>query len=113
MCIRDRDKDKINISNHDFCKALSAEGIPCGAGYVKPLYLNPIYHEKKVFAFRHYDGNARYEKGMCPVTEILHDETVVILPECRSPATKDDMIDIIKAIQKIIENKGEFEHTSN
>ena len=107
------DKDKINISNHDFCKALSAEGIPCGAGYVKPLYLNPIYHEKKVFAFRHYDGNARYEKGMCPVTEILHDETVVILPECRSPATKDDMIDIIKAIQKIIENKGEFEYTSN
>ena len=50
---------------------------------------------------------------MCPVTEILHDETVVILPECRSPATKDDMIDIIKAIQKIIENKGEFEYTSN
>ena len=51
------DKNKIGISLDDFCKALSAEGIPCGAGYVKPLYLNPLYLEKKAFIFKHYKGN--------------------------------------------------------
>jgi len=107
------DKNKIGISRDDFCKALSAEGIPCGAGYVKPLYLNPLYLEKKAFAFKHYKGNVKYAKGICPVAEILNEQEVVVLPECRLPATKEDMIDILNAIQKIIENKEEFENISN
>lgn len=104
------DSKKIGISRDDFCKALITEGIPCGAGYVKPLYLNPLYLEKKAFAFKHYKGSVKYEKGICPVTEILHHEEVVVLPECRPPASIEDMRDIINAIKKIIKNKNEFEN---
>jgi perosamine synthetase len=102
------DQNKIGISRDEFCKALLAEGIPCGAGYVKPLYMNPLYLKKSAFAFKHYKGNVKYEKGICPITESLNEKEVIILPECRPPATKDDMLDIIKAIKKIIENKDEI-----
>ena len=41
------DEEKIGISRNKFCESLNAEGIPCGAGYVKPLYMNPLYLEKR------------------------------------------------------------------
>ena len=99
------DEDKIGISRNKFCKSLNAEGIPCGAGYVKPLYLNPLYLEKRSFAFKHYTGNLEYFKGLCPVTEKLHEEQVVTIAIVRPPATIDDMKDIILAVKKIFNNK--------
>jgi len=98
------DEEKIGISRNKFCEALNAEGIPCGAGYVKPLYMNPLYLEKRSFAFKHYKGKFEYFKGLCPVTEKLHEHKVVVLPIVRPPATIDDMNDIINAIKKIIIN---------
>jgi len=99
---------EIGISRDKFCEALIAEGIPCAAGYVKPLYLNPLYLEKKAFAFKHYKGNAQYKKGICPVVESLHENEVIIISDCRPPATIEDMKDVVNAIKKIIENKEEF-----
>ena len=89
-------------------KALNAEGIPCFAGYVKPLYLSPLYTEKRAFAFKHYKGNVKYEKGICPVAESLYEKELVGTVVARPPATLEDMSDIIKAIHKIIENKDEI-----
>ena len=102
------DETKIGISRDVFCKALNAEGIPCGAGYVKPLYLNPLYSEKRAYAFRHYKGDAKYEKGICPVVESLYEKEVIMIAVGRPPATIEDMNDIITAINKIIENKEEL-----
>lgn len=102
------DESKIGISRNLFCKALNAEGIPCGAGYVKPLYLNPLYTEKRAYAFKHYNGNVQYKKGICPVVESLHENEVITIAVSRPPATIQDMDDIIIAIQKILENKEEL-----
>lgn len=102
------DEDKIGITRNLFCDALNAEGIPCSAGYVKPLYLNPLYLEKRAFAYKHYKGKVRYEKGICPIAESLYEKEVIIIQVCRPPATIDDMNDIINAIHKIIENKNEL-----
>lgn len=99
------DEEKIGISRNKFCEALNAEGIPCGAGYVKPLYLNPLYLEKRSFAFKHYKGKFEYFKGLCPVTEKLHEHNVIVMDITRPPATIDDMDDIINAIKKILYNK--------
>ena len=107
------DEVKIGISRNLFCKSLSAEGIPCSEGYVEPLYLNPLYLEKRAFAYRHYSGNVKYEKGICPITEILYEKELVLLQICRYPATLKDMQDIIDAIHKIIENKEELMKKSN
>jgi dTDP-4-amino-4,6-dideoxygalactose transaminase len=85
-----------------FVKALAAEGIPFGAGYVPPLYLGPIYQERRAFAFRHYTGHACYDKGICPVTERLHERDIVLTQVARPPATDADMDDVIRGIEKIL-----------
>lgn len=102
------DEKKIGISRDKFCEALRAEGIPCNGGYVKPLYLNPLYLEKRAFAFKHYVGDVKYEKGICPVSELLNEKLLIVIPVCRPSATIKDMDDIFNAIKKIIENKEEF-----
>ena len=102
------DENKIGIPRNLFCEALKAEGIPCSAGYVEPLYLNPLYLQRRAFAFKHYKGNAKYEKGLCPVAELLYEKELLITMMCRPPATIEDMVDIMTAIQKIIENKNEL-----
>ncbi|MEM3008105.1 MAG: DegT/DnrJ/EryC1/StrS family aminotransferase [Nitrososphaerales archaeon] len=102
------DEAKIGIGRDDFVRALNAEGIPFGQGYVRPLYLNPIYHEHKPYPFRFYKGNATYDKGICPVTERLHEKELIMTLVVRPPANQNDMQDIVNAIHKIIENKNEF-----
>jgi len=102
------DENIIGIPRDKFCEALVAEGIPCFAGYVEPLYLNTLYHEKRAFAFQHYRGNFKYEKGLCPIAESLYEKYLINTLVCRPPATIEDMQDIITAIQKIVENKDEL-----
>ncbi|KAF6243998.1 DegT/DnrJ/EryC1/StrS family aminotransferase [Nitrosopumilus sp. b1] len=102
------DEKIIGIPRNLFCDALRQEGIPCFAGYVEPLHLNPIYTEKRAFAFKHYEGNAKYGKGVCPIAENLHEKLLINTIICRPPATIDDMKDVIRAIHKIIDNKGEL-----
>jgi len=102
------DEKIIGVSREKFCEAMNAEGIPTYGGYVKPLYLNPLYLEKRAFAFKHYNGNVKYEKGICPTVEYLHDKALIFFPVCRPPAKIEDMNDIITAIKKILENKNEL-----
>lgn len=102
------DEKRIGIPRDIFCEAMRAEGIPFFGGYVRPLYLSPLYTERKAFAFKHYKGNAKYEKGICPITELLHEKELVMTPVCRPPATIDDMDDIIHAITKVVDNKKEL-----
>jgi len=102
------DEKIIGIKRDIFCKALLAEGIPCAAGYVEPLYLNPLYLEKRAFAFKHYKGNVEYKKGICPVAESLHEKNLINTIIARPPAKLTDMKDIVKAIKKIIKNKNEL-----
>ena len=102
------DEDKIGISRDLFCEALKAEGIPCVAGYVKPLYLSPLYQEKRAFAFKHYKGKAEYKKGICPIAESLNEKNLINTMICRPPALIEDMQDMVNAITKIINNKNEL-----
>jgi len=103
------DEDVTGLSRGQFAKALVAEGIPIGVGYVRPLYLNPIYHENCPAAFRLYNGNARYDKGICPVSEAMYERELLLLGVVRAPATFADMADIVAAMTKILENRHEFE----
>jgi len=103
------DGDKIGIPRDLFVKALVAEGIPFGAGYVRPLYLNPIYHENKPFIYNYFGQGINYDKGICPITENLYEKELIITELCRPPATGEDMYDIVKAVNKVIENKHELQ----
>ena len=101
-------EDKVEIPRDLFIKALNAEGIPFGAGYVRPLYLAPIYHENKHFAIEHFGKYVNYDKGICPVAERLHEKEIILTMMCRPPATLNDMDDIVNAMKKIIDNKEEL-----
>ena len=91
-----------------FVKALNEEGIPFGAGYVKPLYLSPIFHENRHFILKNFAEHVSYERGICPVTERLHEKEIILTLMARPPATYKDMDDIVGAMKKIIDNKNEL-----
>lgn len=91
-----------------FVAALQAEGIPAGAGYVKPLYLNPLYQERRAAAFTLHAGQLRYAPGICPVAEELHFQKVVVLAVVRPPATTDDMDQITTAVRKVWTRREEL-----
>jgi len=105
------DESKIGITRDQFVRALNAEGIPFGQGYVPPLYLNPIYHENKPFAYKFYKGTTTYEKGICPVTERLHQKELVSTIILRPPVNDKDLDDVIAAIKKVLDNRNEFYET--
>ena len=51
------DSRTIGVPRDRFVKALNAEGIPMTAGYVEPIYLQPLYQQRLL-----------YGKGGCPFT---------------------------------------------
>jgi perosamine synthetase len=99
------DEKIVGISRDKFCEAMQAEGIPFFGGYVKPLYLNPLYQEKQAFAFKHHIGTTNYSHGSCPISEDLFENKLIMTPVCRHPSTIKDMDDIIHAIEKVIKHK--------
>lgn len=101
-------EDKIGIPRDLFAKALQAEGIPVGTGYVRPLYYSPLFQQRRSFAYRYYKGIANYNPGLCPVAESLHNHYLLVLSVVRPPATLKDMKDIIQAIEKIMDMKREL-----
>lgn len=112
-------KEIAGIERNKFVDALKAE-IPSavlretapliGAGYVKPLYLQPIYQQKAAWAFNPalYKGDVSYEKGICPVTEKMHFEVLFTHEYMRPGMTQKDMMDVVNAMEKVFENVNEL-----
>jgi len=101
-------KNKIGIRRSTFAKAMGKEGFPIHEGYTKPLYLNSIYQNKKIypksqfpFMSKEYPHNISYKKGICPATEKLYEEELLYTTICNLPRTKKDIDLFIKAIDKI------------
>lgn len=91
------------------------EGIKIGSGYVKPLYLQPLYQNKIVYGesgcpwtCEMYKGNANYIKGICPVAEKMHEEILITHELMRPPMTREDLDDVIKTFEKVWENREEL-----
>lgn len=114
------DADIVGITRNQFLRAVSAElpkpnywdTTPLAEGYVKPLYLSPLYQKKiaigkKGFPFSvNPEVQYRYEKGMCPVVERLYERELLLTPLVREGLVKDDIKDFADAIEKVLENAG-------
>ena len=83
-----------------FVERMCQEGIPFGAGYIKPLHLIPLFQRRAHFAWEHYEGDAQYYMGLCPNAERLWKENLIITSVVRPPATAKDMHQIAKAMRK-------------
>jgi perosamine synthetase len=108
------DKARIGISRHTFAEALRAEGVPFSEGYVRPLYLQPLYQQRIVYGnggcpwtCGHYHGTVSYDKGICPIAERLHERELLLADICHLPLTVEDMDDVADAILKV------FRHVSD
>jgi dTDP-4-amino-4,6-dideoxygalactose transaminase len=106
---------EIGIPRNLFVKALNAEGIPFGAGYVQPIYLEPMYQKQICygdlgcpFKCPLYKGKTDYRKGINPICERMHFEELFSTALCRYPLTKKDIDDVISGIKKVYENRKEL-----
>ena len=78
---------------------------PLAEGYVKPLYLNPIYSDKKYFRDNlKKQNNFKYKKGICPNTEDLYFNSLILTPLIHENSSPNDIYDLIKAIKKVLNN---------
>ena len=98
----------LGVNNVEFARALNAEGIPAGAGYLgEVLYMAPYLRHKRVYGNSKCPfecplyGRSRveYKKGLCPNAEKTLKELVTI--PCNELFTEEDVDDIIRAVEKI------------
>lgn len=120
------DENEAGISRDKFIEAVKAElpatelreleGQQIGAGYVKPIYLLPLFQKRIAFGKSGYpfslikNDSVSYDKGTCPVTEKLHEKELFTHEFMRPPATREDLDDVVKAFEKVIENLAELKN---
>lgn len=102
------DETIAGISRQDFGNALSGEGIPVGLGYVKPLYLQPLYQKRSLFkagypfsAPVNKDTRQEFAPGTCPVAEELHFVSLVSTEHVRPPNRGNYSAAFRKAVSKL------------
>ncbi len=98
------------LSKTAFVNALQAEGITgASAGYVWPIYRNPVFEKKQFLGGsfpvdeRIYGKDIDYSAfaAVCPVSERACDSEAVWLPQNLLLAETSDMADIVEAVRKI------------
>lgn len=100
------------IPRNLFAKAVQAEGFTLRPGYVTPLYLQPVYQKKICFGDKGYPFTASprnaeltYARGLCPVTERLQDQDLMVTNIIYPPLTEADMDAFVTACQKVLDNR--------
>lgn len=82
-----------------------------GGGYVRPLYLQPLYQKRATgcsFNCPKYEGRVSYEKGLCPVAEKMHFEELITHEFMRPGMRKSDLDDVVRAFEKVAHNAQEL-----
>ena len=118
------DADAAGLSRDILIRALHAElpetdmrkghGPLIGGGYVKPIYLYPMFQEQIAFGdlgcpFKcpHYKGQLNYKPGICPEVERAH--ATIITHEYMQPSLEEsDIDDVLHAFAKVAENMDDL-----
>ena len=101
------DVEKLKLSRIVIYNSLVAEGVPVGQGYTNihllPLYQNKIAYGKKGFPWNSdiYKGMVKYDKGICPVAEELHEKKIISIPICMYEWENKDIDLVVKAFHKV------------
>lgn len=115
------DRAQTGVQRDRFVEAVKAElptahlreRVPLiGAGYVRPLYLQPFYQKRVhpcAFNCPRYAGEVSYERGLCPTTERMHFEELITHEFMRPGMAKDDLEDVVRGFAKVCENAREIQ----
>ncbi|MBI4324217.1 MAG: DegT/DnrJ/EryC1/StrS family aminotransferase, partial [Chloroflexi bacterium] len=101
------DEKKSGVSRERFLEAVRAEGVPFSAGYVEPLYLQPIYRARAMHCGPNcpsYAGTVSYGKGLCPTAELMHYQRLFYTIHIHAGITRPDIEDVALAVEKVAEN---------
>ena len=108
------------IHRNTFVQALQAElpltelreteGVKVGAGYVKPIYLQPMFQQRIAFGSKGhpwttFNSQVHYPQGLCPVTERLHEHILLTHEFMKPPMQREDLDDVARAFQKVWDNR--------
>ncbi|MEQ7125233.1 DegT/DnrJ/EryC1/StrS family aminotransferase [Actinopolymorpha sp. B11F2] len=102
------DAEAAGGTNHEYGRALAAEGIPASGGYLtRPVYRTPVLAERRTYGGSGYPLTAPpasqepcYDRGICPVAESLIDERLVVV-SWNEAYDESDVDDIAAAIHKV------------
>jgi len=114
------DEEIAGICRDKFIEAIHAElepvegregeGVPIYQGYVKPVYLLPLFQQKQAYNKEDFcfKDTISYEKGICPNVEKLYNQTLWEHDLTRAPLTEKDIEDVILAYTKVCDNIDEL-----
>ncbi len=108
------DAGRIGISRKTFVEAMQAEGISIGAGYVRPIYLEPLYQRRIVYGREgcpftcslNEGSEVSYARGICPTAEQLHFNELLTTDICKFPNTPEVVEEFARAVEKVYENRA-------
>ena len=109
------DEDKVGVPRAIFIEALKAEGFPVSGGYVKPIYLLPLYRQKKIynntsfpFDYKRNLNSINYNLGDCPICERMYFKELVLTPICQYPYTIKHVNQFSLAVKKVLHNREQL-----
>ena len=97
--------------NAELPSAVLRETAPLlGRGYMRPLYLAPVYQQKAAWAYHPAFGNQdiAYPQGLCPVAENMHYNLLFTHEFMRPGMQESDLTDVVNAFEKIFANIDEL-----
>ena len=97
------------------CELRENEGVKIGCGYVKPLYLLPIFQKRTAYGSKGFpfslpecSKTIKYVKGICPVAERMYEKELFTHELMHSFMKKEDLDDVVRAFNKVWENITEL-----
>lgn len=119
------DEKVIGVHRDKFIEAVRAElpatelreleGTQISGGFVKPLYLLPLFQKKIAigkngfpFTSGSNPSTQSYGKGLCPVTERMYEKELFIHEFMRPPVTHKDLEDVVEAFTKVYAHRDEL-----
>lgn len=103
------DEDVVGVSRGVFRQALAAEGVPTYAGYIRPLYLMPLFQKRIAFGQYPFDlSDVQYPKGLCPVSERMYEKELILFHASAFDLDSAVVELVAKAIRKVHANRREL-----
>lgn len=92
----------VGVSREQFSLALTAEGFPHFVGYVRPLYLLPVFQKRVAFGSYPFSlSDVTYPPGLCPVAEHLYSHSLLGFENCMLAPTEMQIDLLIAAVRKV------------
>jgi perosamine synthetase len=101
----------MGVRRDTFVKALAAEGCPMASGYVRPLYMLPVFQQRIAIGrsgFPFTLSERQYERGMCPVVERMYERELLFLVTAVYDLSSQWLDGFIEAFRKVHKQREEL-----